>query len=464
MFGQKSTSPAAANDADARRSVIREVPSPTSESTPDKPEDEGVADQIHIGPEIREHIRQQLVTRIEPTVAVTMSNERLRSEIAQFVAEIADESRLHLNEREQEFVAEELSNDMIGIGPIEPLMQDPEISDILVNGPDQVYVERQGKLELTNYKFRDNEHVMHIAQRIAASVGRRIDESSPMVDARLPDGSRVNVIANPLSLKGVCISIRKFSKERIDLDFMTSKGSLSAEIATFLKVATKCKLNILISGGTGAGKTTLLNALSHEISASDRIVTIEDAAELQLQQPHVVSLETRPENTEGQGEVTQRDLVRNSLRMRPDRIIIGEVRGAEAFDMMQAMNTGHDGSMGTIHANTPRDALTRLENMLLMGAFQMPTLAIRRQIVGAIHIIIQVERMRDGGRRITKITEVMGMEGEIVVTQDLFEYEYEGEASDGRFIGSFKSAGLRPSFMERAKYYGLEQVLMSTIQ
>src|SRR5882762_2648324 len=304
---------------------------------------------------------------------------------------------------------------------------------------------------------------MAIATRIVSAIGRRIDESTPLVDARLADGSRVNIIIPPLAIDGPSISIRKFSKKTIDLDVMSRQNNVSVAMATVLKIAARCQLNILISGGTGSGKTTLLNALSQMIDTDERIVTIEDAAELQLQQPHVVRLETRPPNLEGRGEITMRDLVKNALRMRPDRIILGEIRGPEAIDMLQAMNTGHDGSMGTLHANRPREALTRLENMVTMGIASLPPKAIRTQIAGSLQLIVQISRMRDGVRRVTHITEVMGMEGDVIITQDLFTYEFKGETTDGKLSGAFKSSGLRPYFLPRAAYYGLDKVLMEAM-
>ncbi|MGO1118276.1 CpaF family protein [Rhodovibrionaceae bacterium A322] len=409
-------------------------------------------------------VRERLLAQLDPTVAARMPRDRLRLRIAQFVAETATKERLQLNKAEQEKIASDIFDDMVGIGPIDPLLNDEEITDILVNGPTQIYVERRGILELTDLRFRDESHVLHVAQRIAASVGRRVDESSPMVDARLPDGSRVNVVIRPLALAGACISIRKFASNRASLDVMVKQNNVSAEMAKVLKIAAASRLNILIAGGTGAGKTTMMNAMSYLISPKERIITIEDAAELQLQQPHVVRMETRPRNTEGQGEVSQRDLLRNSLRMRPDRIIIGECRGAEAFDMLQAMNTGHDGSMSTIHANTPRDALIRLENMLYLGEFNLPAIALRRQIVGAINLIVQMERMRDGVRRATRITEIVGMEGDIIVTEDLFRYEYDGEDSEGHLLGRFTCTGVRPRFIDRAKYFGLDKALMEAMR
>jgi pilus assembly protein CpaF len=333
----------------------------------------------------------------------------------------------------------------------------------MVNGAKQVYVERRGKLELTGVAFRDNAHVMSIATRIVTQVGRRIDESTPLVDARLQDGSRVNIITPPLALDGPTISIRKFSKKGITLDVMSRQKNISAAMATVLKIAARSRLNILISGGTGSGKTTLLNAMSQMIDPGERIVTIEDAAELQLQQPHVVRLETRPSNLEGKGEISIRDLVKNALRMRPDRIILGEIRGAEAMDMLQAMNTGHDGSLSTVHANRPREALTRLENMVGIGGVNLPSRAIRQQIAAAVNLIVQISRMRDGIRRVVSVTEIVGMEGDVITTQDLFTYQYEGQLNDGSLKGSFVSSGLRPHFMTRAEYFGLDRALLEAV-
>ncbi|MBV8653089.1 MAG: CpaF family protein, partial [Alphaproteobacteria bacterium] len=353
--------------------------------------------------------------------------------------------------------------DMLGLGPLEPLIEDETVSDIMVNGAHQVYVERRGKLELTGVKFRDDDHVMNVATKIVTRIGRRIDESTPLVDARLADGSRVNIIIPPLAIDGPSVSIRKFSKKSITLDIMGKQNNMSLAMVQVLKIAARARLNILISGGTGSGKTTLLNAMSQMIDTEERIVTIEDAAELQLQQPHVVRLETRPPNLEGKGEITMRDLLKNALRMRPDRIIVGEIRGAEAMDMLQAMNTGHDGSLGTIHANRPREALTRLENMIGMTGINLPSKAVRTQIAAAVNMIVQVSRMRDGVRRITHVMEIVGMEGDVITTQDLFNYKFEGEQADGKLAGSFISAGLRPHFTPRAEYYGLDRALLEAI-
>ena len=405
-------------------------------------------------------IYDQVLQRIEPATVIVMPKDELRTRVVELVSEVADERRFLINHEEQLVMAAEIVDDMVGLGPLEPLLRDPDVADILINGPRQVYVERRGKLDLTNVRFRNDAHVLHVAQRIASSVGRRIDESSPMLDARLADGSRVNVIIAPLSLKGPCISIRKFSRVFLDLAKMARIGSCSIELARALEICARCRLNIIISGGTGSGKTTLLNAMSHPIDQGERVITIEDAAELQLQQPHVVQLETRPPNVEGQGQVSQRDLVRNALRMRPDRIIVGEVRGPEAFDMMQAMNTGHNGSMSTIHANTARDALARIENMVLMADVNLPSRAIRGQMVSAIDLVIQVERMRDGTRRITEIVEVVGMEDEVILLATLFSFKYLGENADGTLRGAYEASGVRPHFLTRLEYYGLANAFL----
>jgi pilus assembly protein CpaF len=404
-----------------------------------------------------------IIERIDSEVAAKLSREELARQLAAVVGEILIEQKIQLNQSEQRSLVTVLLDDMLGLGPLEQLLADETVTDIMVNGPEQVYVERRGRLELTDIMFRDNTHVMSIATRIVTLVGRRIDESTPLVDARLQDGSRVNIIAPPLAIDGTSISIRKFSKKGITLDIMAKQQNVSPAMATVLKIAARSRLNILISGGTGSGKTTLLNAMSQMIDSGERIVTIEDAAELQLQQPHVVRLETRPPNLEGKGEITMRDLVKNTLRMRPDRIILGEIRSAEALDMLQAMNTGHDGSLCTIHANRPREALTRLENMVSMAGFQLPARAVRMQIAAAVHMILQISRMRDGVRRITSVTEIVGMEGDVITTQDLFTFQFEGEHPDGRLKGHFVSTGLRPHFATRAEYYGLEKALIEAI-
>ncbi|MFQ5970773.1 MAG: CpaF family protein [Alphaproteobacteria bacterium] len=414
--------------------------------------------------EARGKVQPVLVERIDAKTAVTLPRTELAAQIGEIVAEILQEEKIRLNLLEQRDLVTVLLNEMLGLGPLEPLLDDDSVTDIMVNGPHQVYVERRGKLELTDVQFRDNQHIMNVATRIVSNVGRRVDESSPLVDARLDDGSRVNIIIPPLAIDGASISIRKFAKKKITLDVMAKQGNLSEQMASVLRIGARARLNILISGGTGSGKTTLLNAMSQMIDHGDRIVTIEDAAELQLQQPHVVRLETRPANLEGQGEISMRELVKNSLRMRPDRIILGEVRSSEAVDMMQAMNTGHEGSMCTIHANRPREALTRLENMVGMAGINLPAKAVRTQIAAAVDLIVQVSRMRDGVRRITHIMEIVGMEGDVVTTQDLFNFVYEGEDNSGRLIGRFESTGVPPHFAEKAEYYGLGRPLMEALR
>ena len=408
-------------------------------------------------------IQPLVLEHMDVAAAAEMPRAAFEAQLTGWVKELLAETKIQLNFVEQRELVDSLIADMLGLGPLEPLIADETVNDIMVNGPKQVYVERRGKLELTDVQFRDDAHLMNVATKIVTRVGRRIDEARPLVDARLPDGSRVNIIIPPLALDGASISIRKFSKKSITLDTMAAGGSISPAMATVLKIAARTRLNILISGGTGSGKTTLLNALSRMIDAAERTVTIEDAAELQLQQPHVVRLETRTANLEGTGEITMRDLLKNALRMRPDRIIIGECRGEEALDMLQAMNTGHDGSMSTIHANTPREALTRLENMIGMAGINLPSRAVRTQIASAIHMICQVNRMRDGQRRITHIMEVVGMEGDIITTQELFTYQFQGEGSDGKLRGSFVSSGIRPAFLPRAEYFGLDRALLEVI-
>ena len=408
-------------------------------------------------------LRVACLARLDPAIVAETAGDRLHAEVERLVAEIADERRIQLNGREQRQLAVELVDDILGLGPLEPLLDDDSITDIMVNGPDRVFVERRGKLTLSAVKFRDASHVANIAQRIASAVGRRVDESSPMVDARLPDGSRVNVVMPPLALNGACISIRKFARRKITLESLVGAGSISPQMARLLRLAAAARLNVLISGGTGAGKTTMMNALSETIDQQERIVTVEDAAELQLQQPHVVRLETRPPNLEGRGEVTQRDLVKNALRMRPDRLIVGEVRGAEAFDMLQAMNTGHDGSMSTIHANTTRDAITRLENMVQMGQPNLPLRAVRTQIVSAVDLILQLERQRDGGRRVTQISEVIGLEGDVITMNDIALYEYLGENTDGSLRGRHVISRVRPHFMQRLKFFNVDRQWLAAL-
>ena len=411
----------------------------------------------------RRAVQPMVMSRIDLAAAVSLPRKELVRQLEGLVSELLVEHRLQLNRPEQQDLVYQLVNDMMGLGPLEPLLEDESITDIMINGPKQIYIERHGKLDLTSITFEDNAHLLNICNRIVSRIGRRVDESSPICDARLLDGSRVNIIIPPLAIDGASVSIRKFGKRQIGFDQMAQQGNLSPAMATMLRIAARCRLNLVVSGGTGSGKTTMLNALSGMIDNGERVVTIEDAAELRMQQPHVVRLETRPSNLEGNGEVSMRDLVKNALRMRPDRIILGEVRGPEAIDLLQAMNTGHDGSMGTLHANRPREALTRLENMVTMGVASLPPKAIRTQIAGSLQMIVQISRMRDGVRRVTHISEVMGMEGDVIITQDLFTYEFKGENADGKLTGAFKSSGLRPFFLPRAAYYGLDKVLMEAM-
>jgi pilus assembly protein CpaF len=415
---------------------------------------EGFESSIH---KIKEQVLPRLLERVDPEAAATLTKDELAEEFRPIIGEVLAELKLTLNRREQFALEKVLVDELLGLGPLEELISDPEINDILVNGPDQTYIEKKGKLVLANIQFRDEEHLFQIAQRIVSKVGRRVDQTTPLADARLPDGSRVNVIVPPLSLRGTAISIRKFSAKPITLDMMAKGGSMSEKMATALKIAGASRFNIVISGGTGSGKTTMLNALSKMIDPGERVITIEDAAELRLQQPHWLPLETRPANLEGNGAVSIRDLVVNALRMRPDRIILGEIRGSECFDMLAAMNTGHDGSMCTLHSNSPREALARMENMVMMSDIKVPKEAISRQIADSVDMIIQVKRLRDGSRRITNITEVIGMEGPVIVTQELFKFEYLDESADGKIIGEYRGMGLRPYTLEKAKAYGFDQ-------
>ncbi|MCE2927446.1 MAG: CpaF family protein [Rickettsiales bacterium] len=413
--------------------------------------------------ETKDKIYNLLMGQIDIATSSRLPREELKRQIIELIGDIVMEQKFALSLAEQQLLANQIVDDMLGFGPLEPLLRDDLITDIMVNGPYQIYVEKKGKLDLTDVKFRDNAHVMAIATRIVTAVGRRVDESHPICDARLPDGSRVNVIAPPCAIRGTSISIRKFSQKKITLDTMIPTKNLSEPQCKLLKICGAVRLNIIVSGGTGSGKTTMLNALSRMISNGERIVTIEDAAELQLQQPHVVPLETRHANLEGDGEITMRDLVKNALRMRPDRIILGEVRGGEAFDLLQAMNTGHDGSMGTLHANNPREALTRLENMIGMAGINLPSKAVRTQIASAVQLIVQMQRMRDGVRRCTHVTEVVGMEGDVIVTQDLFTFEFTGEDENGKLTGEFRSSGIRPNFTPQASYFGLDKALIEAM-
>ena len=406
--------------------------------------------------EMKSRLHRTLINRMDLTKLSSLSPEQVHAEVLRLAETVLAQEAMPLSAAERERLVSDVQHELFGLGPLEPLLADPTISDILVNSAHTIYIERRGKIEATNVRFKDDEHLMRVIERIVSSVGRRIDESSPMVDARLQDGSRVNAIIPPLSIDGPVLSIRRFGSDPLRMNALVANKALTKEIAEMLEMCVKARLNVLISGGTGAGKTTLLNALSAYIPENERIVTIEDSAELQLQQPHVVRLETRPPNIEGRGEVTQRDLVRNALRMRPDRIVIGEVRGGEAIDMLQAMNTGHDGSLTTIHANTPRDALARLETMIQMTGMRLSDRAMRQQIASALDLVLQVARMSDGSRRVTSIAELTGMEGETITMQEIFLYERTGVDAQGQVVGKFKSTGIRPRFAERLKSFGMQ--------
>ncbi|HSE24093.1 MAG TPA: CpaF family protein [Pyrinomonadaceae bacterium] len=406
--------------------------------------------------EMKSRLHRTLINRMDLTKLSSLSQDQVHAEVLRLAESVLAQEAMPLSAAERERLVSDVQHELFGLGPLEPLLADPTISDILVNSAHTIYIERRGKIEATNVRFKDDEHLMRVIERIVSSVGRRIDESSPMVDARLQDGSRVNAIIPPLSIDGPVLSIRRFGSDPLRMNALITNKALTKEISEMLEMCVKARLNVLISGGTGAGKTTLLNALSAFIPENERIVTIEDSAELQLQQPHVVRLETRPPNIEGRGEVTQRDLVRNALRMRPDRIVIGEVRGGEAIDMLQAMNTGHDGSLTTIHANTPRDALARLETMIQMTGMRLSDRAMRQQIASALDLVVQVARMSDGSRRVTSIAELTGMEGETITMQEIFLYERSGVDAQGQVLGKFKSTGIRPRFAERLKTFGMQ--------
>jgi pilus assembly protein CpaF len=406
-----------------------------------------------------------LIDTIDLSQLAKLDPDSAREEIRDIVNDIIAIKNFAMTIAEQEELLEDICNDVLGYGPLEPLLARDDIADIMVNGSKNVYIEVNGRVEQTGIRFRDNQQLLNICQRIVSQVGRRVDESSPICDARLPDGSRVNVIAPPLSIDGAALTIRKFKKDKLTLDQIMKFGAISPAGAEVLKIIGRVRCNVIISGGTGSGKTTLLNCLTNYVDREERVITCEDSAELQLQQPHVVRLETRPPNLEGEGEVTMRDLVKNCLRMRPERIIVGEVRGPEVFDLLQAMNTGHDGSMGTIHSNSPRECLNRMESMIAMGGYTLPQRTVREIIVGSVDIIIQAARLRDGSRRITHITEVIGMEGDVIITQDLVLYNIKGEDANGKLLGEHVSTGIgRPHFWERARYYGEEQRLAAALE
>jgi pilus assembly protein CpaF len=406
--------------------------------------------------QIKGRVHRRLLDRLNLSNLEKVDREQVVETIRRVVHDLLSQEMVPLHFDEREILIGQVLDEIFGLGPLEPLVQDPSISDILVNTATNVYIERHGKLERTDVRFQDEKHLLQVIDRIVSAVGRRIDDSSPMVDARLPDGSRVNAIIRPLAVDGPHLSIRKFKRDALSGEDLLRFQSLTEPMLTFLKAVVRARLNVLISGGTGAGKTTLLNILSSYIPSTERIVTIEDSAELQLRQPHVVRLETRPSNIEGSGEVPQRMLLANSLRMRPDRIIVGEVRGAESVDMLQAMNTGHDGSLTTLHANSPRDALSRLETMISMASLDLPEKAMRQQVASAINIVIQMSRLTDGSRKITQISEIVGMEGDIITMQEIYVYEREGMGEGDKVLGNFKATGIRPRCTERLKAYGID--------
>jgi pilus assembly protein CpaF len=405
--------------------------------------------------ELKFTLHQRLIEELDPNKLEGLGKEKAREAVEQAARTLIAQEMPGIVGTTRDELVSAVADEVLGFGPIEPLLRDQSISEVMVNAADTIFYEKEGRLYLSSVRFRDDQHILRIVERIVAPLGRRVDESSPMVDARLPDGSRVNIIIPPVAPKSPTVTIRKFRTDKMTINDLVATGSLTNELAEFFRACVQAKLNILISGGTGSGKTTMLNALSSFIPDTERIVTIEDPTELQLQQGHVVTLEARPPSLEGRGEVTQRDLVRNSLRMRPDRIIVGEVRGAEAFDMLQAMNTGHEGSLGTVHANTPRDALARIENMVMMAGFELPVKAIREQMQSAIHVVIQIARFPDGTRKVISVAEVSGMEGQVVTMQDLFRFEQTGVDTDGRVLGELRTTGIRPRFSEKFEVSGI---------
>ncbi|MEM9013841.1 MAG: CpaF family protein [Pseudomonadota bacterium] len=474
MFGRRTAEPAAAEaPAPKKPAAAPKKQAPAAAPPPAPPrvaKPENDAQPVEISGRSDEYFQTKttifnaLIDTIDLSQLAQLDTESAAEEIRDIVNEIISIKNVQMSIAEQEALLQDICNDVLGYGPLEPLLARDDIADIMVNGASKVFIEVGGKIQLTNVRFRDNAQLMNICQRIVSQVGRRVDEASPICDARLPDGSRVNVIAPPLSIDGAALTIRKFKKDKLRISDLVNFQSISPEGAQVLEIVGHCRINTLISGGTGSGKTTLLNCMTGFIENDERIITCEDAAELQLQQPHVVRLETRPPNLEGQGEVTMRDLVKNCLRMRPERIIVGEVRGPEAFDLLQAMNTGHDGSMGTLHANSPREALQRVESMITMGGYNLPSKTIREMIVGSIDVVIQAARLRDGSRRITHVTEVLGTEGDTIITQDLFVYDMDGEDANGNIVGKHKSTGIaRPAFWDRAKYYGKEAELAAAL-
>jgi pilus assembly protein CpaF len=473
MFGRRTNDPAVAHPAIAHQASkpasakVVEARTTAATPAPATPRPEPVETQRRHSEEyydVKTTVFNALIDTIDLTQLAKLEAAAARDEIRDIVGEIIQLKNVVMSIAEQEELLEDICNDVLGYGPLEPLLARDDIADIMVNGAGTTFIEVGGKVQKTGVRFADNAQLMNICQRIVSQVGRRVDESSPICDARLPDGSRVNVIAPPLAIDGPTLTIRKFKKDRLKLEQLVKFGSITPAAKSILEVIGRVRCNILISGGTGSGKTTLLNCLTAAIDHDERIITCEDSAELQLQQPHVVRLETRPPNLEGEGEITMRDLVRNCLRMRPERIIVGEVRGPEAFDLLQAMNTGHDGSMGTLHANSPREAISRLESMIMMGGFSLPPRTIREMITGSIDIIIQASRLRDGSRKVTHVTEVVGMEGEVVTLQNLVVYEITGEDAQGKLIGRHRSTDIaRPRFWERAEYYGETERLSTAL-
>jgi len=472
MFGKRPTfgggaqqkpSSAAPGAAEARPAAqAQNTPKAPSAPAAPMPVETRRSDEYYI---TKSMIFGALIEAIDLAQLSKLEPEAAREEIRDIVNEIISIKNVVMSISEQEELLEDICNDVLGYGPLEPLLARDDIADIMVNGALKTYIEVSGKIQLTSIRFRDNAQLMNICQRIVSQVGRRVDEASPICDARLPDGSRVNVIAPPLAIDGAALTIRKFKKDKLTLEQLVRFGAISSEGAEVLKIIGRVRCNVIISGGTGSGKTTLLNCLTNYIDKDERIITCEDSAELQLQQPHVVRLETRPPNLEGEGEITMRDLVKNCLRMRPERIIVGEVRGPEVFDLLQAMNTGHDGSMGTIHSNSPRECLNRVESMIAMGGFTLPQKTVREIIVGSVDVIIQAARLRDGSRRITHITEVIGMEGDVIITQDLVLYNIKGEDAQGKLMGEHVSTGIgRPHFWDRARYYGEEARLAAALE
>ncbi len=455
---ERAPSPASVRAAEPPRAAIASPPiAPVAAQVEDRQRSSSFY-------ETKSQVFGALIEAIDLSQLAKLDAQSAREEIRDIVNEIITIKNIVMSIAEQEDLLEDICNDVLGYGPLEPLLARDDIADIMVNGPNTVYIEVSGKISKTGVRFRDAAQLMNICQRIVSQVGRRVDESSPICDARLPDGSRVNVIAPPLAIDGAALTIRKFKKDKLTLEQLVKYGSISPEGAEILRIIGRVRCNVVVSGGTGSGKTTLLNCLTRYIDSDERIITCEDAAELQLQQPHVVRLETRPPNLEGEGRVTMTDLVKNCLRMRPERIIVGEVRGPEVFDLLQAMNTGHDGSMGTIHANSPRECLSRMESMIAMGGFSLPAKTVREIIVGSVDIIVQAARLRDGSRRITHITEVLGLEGDTPITQDLFVYEMVGEDEDGKIVGRHRSTGIgRPKFWDRARYYNEDKRLAAAL-